>query len=230
LPNSSVLLCGPALDAKESAASLDILRQVTLPSAAKFVVTTGKFDAGGAAKTVNVDADYPPDPAYLLTLLRWAEISELADPRFRDGYDLYCLRRILARFKTFDYAVVLREGADRLQERWPDLQRGVGGRLFLTLEKRSPADHMMSTGPSIVIDLKDDRTPAFLEAVSELYRTGAVYGMEAYTLEGALSAALDVIELQQVFRQPQAPNSGDPSPLPDSQGVMDGRLLDCQTD
>ena len=99
LSEPTILLCGPALDAEESAVSLEVLRQVALPGAAKFLVTTGKFDTEGAAKGFNVEADYPAEPAYLQTLLRWSAAGGLDDPRFRDGYDLYCLGRILARHR-----------------------------------------------------------------------------------------------------------------------------------
>jgi hypothetical protein len=197
-----MLLCGPALDTNESAASLDMLRQVTLSNAAKFVVTTAKFDAQDIAKSVNVQADNPREPAYLQTILNWSEIGDLADPRFRDGYDLYCLQRILARQKRFDYAVMLRGSAPATFEaRWPELQRAVEGRLFLTLDEEPAIDSTAARLPTFLIDLRDERVGAFLDAAWQLYLTGAVYGLTAYSLERALSIALDSIELEASLRE-----------------------------
>ena len=185
------MLCGPALDAEESAASLELLRQVTLPNASKFLVTTGKFDAEGAAKSSNVEADYPPEPAQLQTVLRWAEGAGLTDPRFRDGYDLYCLRRIIARHGGFDHAVILRSGAAGLEARWSELKNSVEGRPFLTF-----GGGASGAGPSLLIDLRDERAVPLLDAACEFYLTGGVYGMDEYSLELALQTATDAIEME----------------------------------
>jgi hypothetical protein len=215
LPEPAILLCGPALDAEGSAASLDLLRQVSLPNATKYLVTTGKFDAGGDAKTVNVETDYPADPPQLRSLLRWAEINDLEDGRFRDGYDLYCLRRILSRFKKFDYALVLRNGATSLPGWWPELQASIAGRTFLTFDGQGPGAGTLSPHPSLIIDLQDARTPAFLDAAWELYRTGAVYGLEPYSIAAALDTALAAVELEQALRQPpEEDGEPDVSPQP----------------
>lgn len=230
MPEPLILICGPALDANESAASLDLLRQVTLPNAVKFLVTTGKFDAEGAAKTVNVEADYPADPAYLQTLLRWAEIRELADPRFRDGFDLYCLRRILARFKKFDYAVLLRGGASNLKARWPKLQGSIEGRVFLTFHGAASAGGAASPGPSLLIDFQDKRSAAFLDAAWELYLSGAVYGMADYSLDGALGTALDTVELERALRQSRERERADLALPTDTHDGAEDRLVASQTE
>lgn len=171
-----------------------MLRRVELPGAAKFLVTTGKFDAEGVAKGFNVEADYPPEPAYLQTLLRWSETGGFADPRFRDGYDLYCLRRILARSPQFDLAVLLRRDPDGLDEAWPDLCKNVDGQLFLTFGDGG--------SPSLLVDLRDARAPALLDAAWQLYVTGAVYGLDGYSLDRALDIALEAIEPETSHRNP----------------------------
>ena len=197
LSEPSILLCGPALDVAESAASLEMLRRVALPGAIKFVVTTGKFDAEGAAKGFNVEADYPAEPACLQTLLRWSETGGLTDPRFRDGYDLYCLLRVLARHGPFDFAVLLRGEGASLETSWPELRNAVVERLFLTFGDEA--------SPSLLIDLQDSRAAAFRETVWQLYLTGAVYGIEGYTLDRALGLALEAMELERslLARTPQ---------------------------
>lgn len=210
MPEPAILLCGPALDTEGSAASLDLLRQVTLPNATKYLVTTGKFDAEGDAKTVNVETDYPADPPHLQSLLRWAELNDPEDGRFRDGYDLYCLRRILTRFKKFDYAVVLRDGAAGLPGWWPELQDTLADRIFLTFDEQGPGGGTVSSRPSLIIGLRDIRTPAFLDAAWELYRTGAVYGIEPYSIVRAFDAALAAVELEQALGQPPEEEDAEP--------------------
>jgi hypothetical protein len=230
LSEQSLLLCGPALDANESAASLDVLRQITLPDAAKFVVATAKFDAQGVAKSVNVQSDYPGEPPYLETLLRWSGTGDLADPRFRDGYDLYCLRRILARQRGFDFAVMLRGGAATFEARWPELQRSVEGRLFLTFDEEGGIDSTAAPVSSFLIDLRDERAGAFLDAGWQLYVTGAVYGLTAYSLGGALSIALDAVQLERSLREPK---TGPAADLEESADILadakDEYLIDNQT-
>ena len=200
MPEPSILICGPAAQTEESVASLDLLRQVTLPNAAKYLVTTGKFDSEGAAKTVNVEADYPADTAHLQTLLRWAKIRDLRDQRFRDGYDLYCLRRIVTRFKGSDYAVLLRNGAAAFQNHWPKLQESVRGQLFQTFGRSAGARGQVP-GKNLILDLQDERSADFLETAWELYATGAVYGMTLYSLDLALSTALDALRVERMLRQ-----------------------------
>lgn len=188
LSESTILLCGPALNAAESAASLEKLRALNLPGGAKFLVTTGKFDTEGVAKGVNVEADYPSEPPFLQTLLTWSDAGGLPDPRFRDGYDLYCLRRVLARFQPFEFAVLLRQDAGNLEERWPELRKSVDGHLFLTFGNQS--------SPSLLVDLKDARATAFLESAWQLYITGAIYGLDDYAFDRALGLALTAVEPQ----------------------------------
>jgi hypothetical protein len=205
LSEPTILLCGPALDDAESAASLEMLRRVALPGAAKFLVTTGKFDTEGAAKGVNVEANYPAETAYLQTLLRWSETGGLADPRFRDGYDLYCLRRILARHGPFDFAVVLRGDTINLEASWPELRSGVDGRMFLTFGDEASL--------SLLFDLQDSRASAFLDTAWQLYVTGAVYGIEGYALDRSLDLALEAIELERSIWKctPSADSAGRPA-------------------
>lgn len=226
-----ILLCGPALDAEESAASLDMLRQVTFPNAVKFVVTTAKFDAQGVAKCVNVQSDYPAELALLETMLRWSEVGDRGDPRFRDAYDLYCLRRILARHKKgFDYAVVLRGAAANFDERWPELQRSIEGGLFLTFGDASGIDGASAQVRSFLVDLGDDRLGAFLEAAWQLFLTGAIYGLANYSLDTAFRIALDSVELGRSVQH------ADARPAADSEGgctladANDENLVDNQAE
>jgi hypothetical protein len=190
------MLCGP-LNADGSVRSLEALREVTLPGVAKFLITTGKFETDGAARAVNVEADYPGEPAYLRTLLSWAEVADRADPRFRDGYDLYCVRRILSRHGPFAFAVVLRGGGGSLESRWPELLKSIEGRLFLTFDGDASAASTPGAGSNILFDLRDDRAPAFIEAAMQLFLTGSVYGLSDYTLDRALETALEAVELEQ---------------------------------
>lgn len=189
-----ILLCGPALDPTESANRLEMLRLVALPNATKYVVTTGKFDAQKLAKTFNINAEYPAEPAYLHTLAAWAEFPDRCEPRFRDGCDLFCLRSILAKNGDFDYAILLREAVG-FQERWPNLRAGAEGKMFLSFHEGLSAASDPAAA-NVLFNLRDKRASRFLDLASELYRTGAVYAMTPYSLERALMAAVDGLRLE----------------------------------
>lgn len=191
MPEPRILIVGPALNAAESARSLEMLGCVNLPDATKFVVTTGKFDAAGSAKTFNVETGYPAEPPALQSLAAWAEVPHGFDPRFRDGYDLYCLRSLLAKNDGFDYAVLLRD-ATGFEERWPDLKAKLEGRLFLTFH---PQLATAAASGNVLFDLRDERMPGLLELALDLYLSGAGYALPAYSLESALMTAIEALGL-----------------------------------
>ena len=181
-----VILLGPAMDADESERALERLGRIVLPTASKHVVTTGKFDARHLAATFNVEAGYPNEPARLQTLAALAETGD-SQPRFRDGYDLYCLRRFLAKGHEGDFVVMVRDDAD-LTRVWPELQERIEGRLFLVISEEPNG--------SVILNLRDPQAAALLETVLELYLSGAVYAMEPYSFSGALTAAAGTLRLQ----------------------------------
>lgn len=192
----AVLLLGPAIDAGESATSLERLGSLSLPNSTSYVVTTGKFDTRKLAKTFNVEAGYPGEVTVLQTFAAWAEIPYRTDARFRDGYDLFCLRSLLAKVDSFDYAVLVRN-ATSLQERWPELLTELQERLFVVLGSGSPT----SGSPSLVLNLADPRISPFLECAIELYLTGAVYGIPRYSLAEALITAARSAETERAISQ-----------------------------
>jgi hypothetical protein len=195
LSDPRILLLGPALDEAESAVSLERLRHVMLPNINKFVVTTGKFDTQKSAKTFNAEAgaEYPSETAYLQTLAAWAEVSNPRGPRFRDGYDLFCLRSILARNAPVDHAILLRDPI-LIQERWRELRDGVDGKLFLTFDE--PSSERDGAADNVLFNLADPRATAFLDLLWDLFAGGAVYGMAPYSLDLALSTAAEALHIQ----------------------------------
>ena len=202
MSDPKILLCGPALDLQESAARLEMLRQITLPNATKFVVTTGKFDAKKEARTFNIEADYPTEPALLQTLAAEAVGSDLRDRRFRDGYDLFCLRRILAAHEGFDLALLLRE-ADRFEDRWPELRSSIRNELFLTFAEQRPEGDELNSATNLLINLRDKRAAAFLDRVATVYASGAAYAMTHYSLDAALSLSWNSLRLEEMIAQRQ---------------------------
>ena len=203
MPEERILLCGPALSADECAESLEQLRRVTLPGAAKYVVTATKFDTQRSARTFNPEAEagYPAEPAYLQTLAAWAEFPYRSDPCFRDAYDVFCMRQIVARHGPFDYAILIRRAGD-FENSWPELQSHVDGRLFLTFEPDAGESGRANSAetavqPNLLVRLADARSVAFLEMVSEFYSSGAAYSLTPYSLDRALAAAADALQLEQ---------------------------------
>lgn len=193
MPDPRILVCGPALNGAESASRLAMLRGVSLPNATKFLVTTGKFDAQTDARTFNIEAQYPAETAYLQTLARWAEVPDWPDARFRDGYDLFCLQRVLTANPGFDIAVLLREATD-FETRWPALVRDLNGQLYLTLETIDSS--AANSGPSLLINMTDQRAKVFLDLASQIYLAGASYAIEPYSLDRALDLAVESLSLE----------------------------------
>lgn len=168
-----------------------MLGSVTLPNVTKYVVTVGKFDTRKIATSFNVEAGYPAAPAYLQTLAVWAERPSRNEPRFRDGYDLHSLRKLLGKEGSdFDYAVLLRS-ADGFEESWPDLQAGLDGRTFLVFSSASAEERT----PNVLLSLREKRAIEVLDLALEIYFTGAAYAIDPYSLEGALTAAVDALGL-----------------------------------
>jgi hypothetical protein len=189
LPDPRILVLGAASNAAQSEEAVARLGRVDLPNVSKYVVTAGKFDSRAIAATLNVEAGYPAEPAVLHTLAAWAERQKPADLRFRDGYDLYCLRRLLANGAEGDLALILRDDTD-LETVWPDLQEQIAGQLFLTFPLGN------SVLPSILFNLNGPEASAFLDSAWELYLSGSVYAMDPYSLQRALTTASDALRLQ----------------------------------
>lgn len=178
-----ILLCGPSPVTMEPQQALDLLLQTAIPNATRCVVANGKFDTGEAAKTFNIDGSYSPDPPRLQTLAAWAGLPERSPQQLRDGLDLLALRGALRKYGKFDYAVLQRDRS-RTADRWDKLRKDVDGKIFAVF------------GTSLLLDLRDERAAAFLDRVSELYLTGAVYALDDYNLRAALAVAAETVRLE----------------------------------
>lgn len=185
MPNLALLILGPAFGAEESARSLANLKRVDLPHATKLVVTRGKFDADGAAKTFNIDSGYPAEIAELQTLATSSGHRFRDDPRFRDGYDLFCIRRLLERQSGFDLLLLLRD-PNGLEQCWPEMLARASGGLFAV----DP-----DNGRNLLLNLANPRCREMLELAWTLYRSGAAFAMQPYGLAAAMAAARDALDL-----------------------------------
>lgn len=193
MSDPAVLLVAPVLDEADSTASLQMLRNVGVPNATKVLVTNGKFDAQKLATTFNIETGYPPEPARLQTLAAWAEVPYRTDPRFRDGFDMFCLNKVIAKAGQFDCAVLVRD-ATGLQEAWADLVAELSDRLFSTFRAEGDA------GPgNILFNLVAPRASRFLDAASELYATGAGFGITPYSLTNALMTTMQALDIERQF-------------------------------
>ena len=189
-----ILLLGPALLPEESETSLKRLQQLSLPNATRLLITIGKFDTRRKALTVNVESGYPEEPALLQTFAAWADVPYGSDPRFRDGYDLFCLRRALERSDDFDFAVLVR--SDDLHLAWPQLRTDVRDQLFSTsagLQDGVERD-------LIVFNVRDPRRTRFLDVLWDFYISGSAYSLSPYITEEALRLAAEAVQLEeQIF-------------------------------
>jgi hypothetical protein len=196
LSDPAILILATAEDAAEVPARLAKLGDVRLPNASKYLSAPGKFDAKGLAKTFNVDSGYPAAPAQLQTLHAWAELLDEPDPRFRDAYDLFCLRALIERSDPFDYAILLGDGAGVADE-LTKLPARLGNDLFAPLGRSTSDPSKDSARESILFDLVNERASNFLNLAWELYVTGAAYGISPYSFARVLTIAADAQRIEQ---------------------------------
>lgn len=189
-----ILICGPGFDLEDSERSLERIAPISLPNVTKYVITTGKFDTRGIAKGFNVEGNYPSEPTSLATLSAWAGQRVAQDPRARDGFDLFSLRSLLKKNKGFDFVILLRDEAE-FEERWPQLQAEVSEGLFLTFGGR-PGHSDNAAQRNVLFNVQDKWTSALLDLAWELYASGAVYAISPYSLEGALTTAMDALSIE----------------------------------
>lgn len=189
-----ILLLGPAHSVEESSQRLEMLRGLEIANAVKIVVATGKFDTGRDVKTFKVDANHPPEPAYLQSLSAWAELPYSSEPRFRDSYDLFCLRTLLTQDGDFDYAVLLRDAVG-FQEGWSALLAEVKDRMFSAFHDGSTAAGDPRKRQNLIINLRADRSREFIDLAWQLYINGAVYAIASYSLEKSLGMAEEGLRL-----------------------------------
>lgn len=188
MPDPRVLICGPAINAAETAEGLEILSGISLDGATKVVVTSGKFDAEGAARTFNAESGYPAYPAQLESLSRWAGVEEWPDRRFRDGYDLINLARILRNEGEFDLAVLLRDG-DGFDDRWPTLVSELETDPFLTFAAEDGARE------SLLLNLRVPTTRSILDLACDFYLSGRSFALSPYSLKAVLDIATEAESL-----------------------------------
>jgi hypothetical protein len=174
--------------------ALEMLRPAEIPGLTKCVLTTAKFDTKKAAKTFNIEANYAREAVELQTLAAWSELgAELSAERLADGLELFALRSIIERDGPFEY-VILQRQASALAERWPALKDEIGERLYLDLGNEG-----------LLLNLAGPYGSALIDTLWELHLTGAVYGLENYSLAAALAVAADAIGLTGHASPPTAP-------------------------
>jgi len=193
----TVAILAPALDELESTANLMCLRSADLPNGKKFLVTHGKMDVGDPVQALNAAANYPSEPAHLQTLAAWAAVQTRTDPRFRDGHAIYCMRRLLDRQKSFDYLLLLRDGAD-LGMRWVESRSEADAQLLTTFAGEA-------SGINLLLKTSDARSMELLDCLWSLYLSGAVYAISPYSLDAAVEAAKDAHRLSSVATSMQSP-------------------------
>jgi hypothetical protein len=187
LPEPHIVIVAPASRVDNSEASLAMLREINLPGVLKYVVTYGKLDTAEAAKTINVETGYPPEPPLLETLSAWALPASSTDDRLSDGFDLHCLLRILDKLKVeVSYAVILRESTG-FEQGWPALKTAVDGRQFVSFAQGLPQSG--ESARNVVFDLTDLRNRVLLDFTWELYLSGMSYALSSYSLDRALATA-----------------------------------------
>jgi hypothetical protein len=98
-----------------------------------------------------------------------------------DGLELFALRTIIKRDGPFDFVILQRQASD-LAERWPALKDEIGERLYLDLGDEG-----------LLLNLAGPCGSALIDTLWGLHLTGAVYGLDNYSLAAALAVAANAI-------------------------------------
>jgi hypothetical protein len=181
-----VLLIGTAMSGAESAEALARLARTSIPDSRKIVITTGKFDSGDIAARFNVEAGYPAAIAQLQTMASWAGADCRENRPFRDGYDLFCLRSVLAKYRDADYAILLRSG--EIDGDWLKARSRLESSLHAVFPEHADGSCNVAFGLGAASD-------TFLDLAWDLYQSGAVFALEPYTLSAALTTAAEALAM-----------------------------------
>jgi hypothetical protein len=167
----------------EPAKALEMLRPTELPKLTKCVLTNAKFETAKAAKTFNIQANYAAEPERLRTLAASSGRKEGSAEQLADGLELFALRAVIKRDGPFGYVILQRQTAD-LAGRWPAIVEQAGEQLFVDLGEGN-----------VLLSLRSPRGQAIVDALWELYFSGAVYGFVDYSFHAAVAAAAQAVEL-----------------------------------
>lgn len=181
--SARILLLGPSPSRMAPTEALELLRPTELPKLTKCVLTNAKFETAKAAKTFNIEAGYAAAPVQLQTLAAWSGLKEQAAEQLADGLELFALRAVIERDGPFGYVILQRHPAG-LTERWPAIAEQCGEQLYMDL----------GNGNSL-LSLRSPRGSAIVDALWELYFSGAVYGFTDYSFPAAVAAAAQAVEL-----------------------------------
>ena len=192
MSDRKTLVVATAIDAAEASACLAALERVNIPDAAKYVVTNGKLETRGIAKSFNIESGYPAEPPHLQTLAAWAEIPTGMDERFRDGIELFGLKVLLERAGEFDLALLLRSEIDG-ERGWVSATHQVRNRLFHTFQGSKSPDVLPGRW-NVLFQTGDSRFAEFLDLAWELFETGAAYGVSPYRLDEVLTGAAHALQ------------------------------------
>lgn len=181
--SARILLLGPSPDRMPSPEALEMLRPAELPKLTKCVLTNAKFETAKAARTFNIEANYEAEPEQLRTLAAWSGLKEDSSEQLADGLELFALRAVIERDGPFGTVILQRNPTD-LTERWPAIAEELGEHLYLDLGNGN-----------VLLNLRSPSGSAVVDALWELYLSGAVYGFIDYSFGVAVAAAAQTVEL-----------------------------------
>jgi hypothetical protein len=163
--------------------ALEMLRRAELPRLTKCVLTEAKFDTKKAAKTFNIGAKYEREPVELQTFAHWSGLKGGSSEQLADGLELFALRAVIEREGPFGWLILQRRPAD-LTQRWPQLVNDLGDQLFLHFDETN-----------VLINLRAERSAAFLGAWWDLHISGAIYSFDSYSESKAMAVAARAVAL-----------------------------------
>lgn len=189
LPEPAIAFLACPADFYNPAPALDWLAQISSikghRESSLFLAVGTKFTPPSGVRTFNIEAHYPAELAQLATHFAWSSIGETGRLMHRDARALFCLRNFAQAHSDTRHIVLILDGL-----RKSDM-------LIDSLEARPAAAPLCCIGqtdqgqsaegaPALIFDRNHPDAEAALTVALDIALTGAIYGIQPYSLDALL--------------------------------------------
>lgn len=183
-----ILLLGCASAGADPASALALVETIAVPGGERLVLTTGKFDTRKRARTLNVEAGYPPSiVAFQNRFLDADGIN--ARLHYEDGFDVLSISESMDRLSGFDFLIMMRTAFEQPAD-WSQVLDWNAIQHFRLFGSRIDAQAAGPDARNLLIDVRAS-DQLFLHALRDLFQTGSTFAIEPYSLEQTLCTAAD---------------------------------------
>ncbi|MCW2338504.1 hypothetical protein M2337_002737 [Sphingobium sp. B2D3A] len=150
-----------------------------------FVAINTKFKAPVGVRTINVEANYPPELAQLATHANSAASHETNAKRYLDARALFCVHRLMSLHPDILRIVLITAQPSEC----PDLERLLVASPWEPFHWLKRNDHGSDDTRNglVLFNRLDTRFDVAMDIALDIATTGAIYGLEPYSFGCLLS-------------------------------------------